>query len=166
MSVPQPVPSSPCPVQVQHNEWHHWKFIPVCLKMWTRGGNHMALSNLLSHQCFDLSQLAQVPDKAWARQRSEHAPATIPKRLLWRRMGKRIGGTLMPPLLCHFTLGRRAIPEPGPRAHSPHPKRTTGCAQDQLFDKRELFDKPWPALELLEKKLEEALTLAPHEKFC
>lgn len=67
----------------------------------------------------------------------------------------------MPPFLCYFTSGHRAITKPGPGALYPHPKRTTGCAQGQVSGKRELFDKPWPALELLEKKLEEALALAP-----
>lgn len=69
----------------------------------------------------------------------------------------------MPPFLCYFILGHRAIPEPGSGTHYLHPKRTTDCAQGQLSGRRELFDKLWPnkTLELLEKKLEEVLTLTP-----
>lgn len=69
----------------------------------------------------------------------------------------------MPPFLCYFISRYRAIPDPGPKAH---PRRTDGCGQGQLSGAKELFGKPWPALELLKKKLEEVLMLSLHEKLC
>lgn len=67
----------------------------------------------------------------------------------------------MPPFLCYFISRHRAIPDPRPKAH---PRWIVGCVQGQLSGRKELFGKPWPALELLKKKLEEVLMLSLQEK--
>lgn len=38
------------------------------------------------------------------------------------------------------------------KVHSFPPKILTGCVQDQLSDKSDLFEKPWPVSEPQEKK--------------